>query len=66
MKAIEFWKMSGSGNDFILIDNRAGVVPERDMTRLVERVCRRRESVGAENRVNTISPGIILTPMVGK
>ena len=22
MKPIEFWKMSGSGNDFILIDNR--------------------------------------------
>ncbi len=22
MEPIEFWKMSGSGNDFILIDNR--------------------------------------------
>jgi diaminopimelate epimerase len=48
MDAIEFWKMSGSGNDFILIDNRGRAVPEQDMTRLVEKVCRRRESVGAD------------------
>ena len=48
MEAIEFWKMSGSGNDFILIDNRDGKVAEQDMGRLVERVCRRRESVGAD------------------
>ena len=48
MDAIEFWKMSGSGNDFILIDNRGRAVPEQDMAQLVERVCRRRESVGAD------------------
>ncbi len=48
MEPIEFWKMSGSGNDFILVDNREGVVKERDMSRLVERSCRRRESVGAD------------------
>jgi diaminopimelate epimerase len=48
MEPIEFWKMSGSGNDFILIDNRKGIVPEQDMSRLVEQSCRRRESVGAD------------------
>ena len=48
MEPIEFWKMSGSGNDFILVDNRNGVVAERDMGRLVARSCRRRESVGAD------------------
>ena len=48
MEPIEFWKMSGSGNDFILVDNREGVVKEQDMSRLVERSCRRRESVGAD------------------
>lgn len=48
MEAIEFWKMNGSGNDFMLIDNRRGEVPEKDMGRLVERACRRRESVGAD------------------
>jgi diaminopimelate epimerase len=48
MEAIEFWKMSGSGNDFILIDNRNGQVKDEEMGRLVERACRRRESVGAD------------------
>ena len=48
MEAVEFWKMNGSGNDFVLIDNRAGQVKEEQMSRLVERVCRRRESVGAD------------------
>jgi len=48
MKTVEFWKMSGSGNDFILIDNRDGKIAEGEMGHLVERVCRRRESVGAD------------------
>jgi diaminopimelate epimerase len=48
MKSIEFWKMSGSGNDFILIDNRNGKVMEKDMKPLVQRACRRRQSVGAD------------------
>ena len=51
METIEFWKMNGSGNDFILIDNRKGVVAEEDMGRLVERVCRRRESAGADGLI---------------
>jgi diaminopimelate epimerase len=45
---LEFWKMQGSGNDFILIDNRDGAVPEEDMGSLVAGACRRRESVGAD------------------
>ena len=48
MEDIEFWKMSGSGNDFILIDNRKGHVEDDKMGRLVEKACRRRESVGAD------------------
>jgi diaminopimelate epimerase len=48
MKTVEFWKMSGSGNDFILIDNRDGQVKDEEMGLLVERTCRRRESVGAD------------------
>ena len=51
MEAIEFWKMNGSGNDFILIDNREGVVAEGDKSRLVQRVCRRRESAGADGLI---------------
>ena len=45
---LEFWKMSGSGNDFILIDNRDGKIRDKDMATLVERACIRRESVGAD------------------
>jgi diaminopimelate epimerase len=48
MGPVKFWKMNGSGNDFILIDNRGGEVREEEMGHLVERVCRRRESVGAD------------------
>jgi diaminopimelate epimerase len=48
MGTVEFWKMNGSGNDFILIDNRHGQIKDQDMARLVERACRRRESVGAD------------------
>jgi len=48
MENLEFWKMSGSGNDFILVDNRKGQVPPGRMGNLVRRVCRRRESVGAD------------------
>ncbi len=40
--------MNGSGNDFILIDNRDDKVAEEAMGRLVQRACRRRESVGAD------------------
>jgi diaminopimelate epimerase len=51
MTMIEFWKMNGSGNDFILIDNREGQVAEGDMGRWAERICRRRESVGADGLI---------------
>lgn len=48
MKPVEFWKMNGSGNDFILIDNRQGAVGDAEMAPLVKSVCRRRVSVGAD------------------
>jgi diaminopimelate epimerase len=51
METLEFWKMNGSGNDFILIDNRDGKVAEKDMGELVEKVCRRRQSIGADGLI---------------
>ena len=48
MKKIPFYKMSGSGNDFILIDNRDGIVDDRYLERLVVGACRRKMSVGAD------------------
>jgi len=55
IKEIEFWKMNGSGNDFIIIDNRDGKVPEKDMSALVKGACRRRESVGADGMIFIIN-----------
>lgn len=48
---IKFWKMSGSGNDFILLDNRDGALRMDGMGRFVQRLCRRRESVGADGLI---------------
>ncbi len=47
--------MSGSGNDFILIDNRDGVLRGIDLPGWVSKVCRRGLSVGADG-VITIEP----------
>lgn len=47
-QAIRFHKMSGSGNDFIIIDNRDLSLPVADMPEFVRRVCRRKVSVGAD------------------
>ncbi|MBW2569559.1 MAG: diaminopimelate epimerase [Deltaproteobacteria bacterium] len=48
MKHIEFYKMSGSGNDFIIIDNRNRVVDEKNLKTFIEKICRRKMSVGAD------------------
>lgn len=49
--SIPFTKMSGSGNDFIVIDNRQGIVPEDNRPLFVERVCRRKLSTGADGMI---------------
>ena len=43
--------MSGSGNDFILIDNRNNVVDESGLTSFIRNVCRRKMSVGADGLI---------------
>jgi diaminopimelate epimerase len=48
MNPIQFYKMSGCGNDFIIIDNRAPVIAEKDITAFIVGVCRRKMSVGAD------------------
>jgi len=45
---IPFWKMSGAGNDFIIIDHRKPIIPEEFMAEFASRVCRRKFSVGAD------------------
>lgn len=48
---LEFYKMSGSGNDFIIIDNHDNVVDETDLPGFIESVCRRKMSVGADGLI---------------
>ncbi len=51
MEKIDFYKMSGSGNDFIIIDNRNMVVNEAGLTNFIASVCRRKMSVGADGLI---------------
>jgi len=54
MKKIPFYKMSGSGNDFILIDNRRGALKAfkgRQLNRFAAAVCTHRLSVGGDGLI---------------
>ncbi len=44
-------KMSGSGNDFILVDNRAQKIPDDRMVSLTRALCRRMVSIGADGMI---------------
>lgn len=48
---IDFYKMSGSGNDFIIIDHRDGSLNNLDIVELVKKICRRGVSVGADGLI---------------
>ncbi|MBI4401175.1 MAG: diaminopimelate epimerase [Nitrospirae bacterium] len=50
-KPIPFMKLSGSGNDFILIDNRERVVDPRRAGALAAKVCTHRMSVGGDGLI---------------
>ena len=45
---LEFCKMQGAGNDFVVIDNRIARLTPDQMPALARRVCARRTSVGAD------------------
>jgi len=51
MDRIEFYKMSGSGNDFIIIDNRNHIVDESSLPKFVTKVCRRKMAVGSDGLI---------------
>ncbi len=51
MKKIPFHKMQGSGNDFILIDNRRGTLRGKNLKELAIAVCQRHYSVGADGLI---------------
>ena len=48
MRSIPFVKMSGTGNDFIMIDNRTGLLKEGEAAELARAACPHRIAVGAD------------------
>ena len=50
-RAIPFTKMSGSGNDFVVIDDRANLLSGVDISGLARAICSHRISVGADGLV---------------
>jgi diaminopimelate epimerase len=51
MDPIPFYKMSGAGNDFIIIDNRQQIVANTNLTDFISSVCRRKMSAGADGLI---------------
>ena len=51
MKKIPFHKIHGNGNDFILIDNRRGILKGMNLGALATQVCHRNRSVGADGLI---------------
>lgn len=45
---MKFWKMHGTGNDFIVIDNRDGKIRENKLPEFAKSICERRLSIGAD------------------
>lgn len=45
---MKFYKYHGAGNDFVLIDNRGGEIPENKKPELAKRVCKREQDSGAD------------------
>ncbi len=43
---MKFSKMEGTGNDFVVIDNRSGIIEDRE--NMAKRICLRKEGVGAD------------------
>ena len=48
---IAFEKMSGTGNDFVIIDNRFSTIPAEEHRELARKLCRRMFSVGADGLI---------------
>lgn len=47
---LPFYKYQGTGNDFVIVDNRQGIFPEND-TKLVAKLCDRKFGIGADGLI---------------
>lgn len=45
---MDFWKMNGAGNDFIIVDDRDDVVADTKWCEIVKTLCERHLSIGAD------------------
>ena len=54
---LSFWKMQGSGNDFILIDHRQPCLTEAEQRQLVPKLCAPKFGIGADGLI-FIEPSI--------
>lgn len=65
LAGLAFTKMTGTGNDFILMDNRQAKVPKELMPLLAMAVCKRSRSVGADGLI-CMSPSARVDQRLGK
>jgi diaminopimelate epimerase len=48
MSRVHFYKMTGTGNDFIILDNRKRIIDSDNCQDFIRSICRRKVSVGAD------------------
>ena len=53
---MEFWKMNGAGNDFIIINNFKGNISPEKMPYIAETLCERHLSIGADGFMVVTQP----------
>lgn len=58
MLIIEFTKMNGAGNDFIVLDNRFYQFSVSELSNLAQQICERRTSIGADG-ILALAPATI-------
>lgn len=53
---MEFWKMNGAGNDFIVVDDRQDAIPDEKWPEIIRTVCERHMSIGADGFIVVKKP----------